>query len=158
MEPSALRLVSTVYFSGMRLLPRRDAMRYITPHCTASTHRSYSPLRQVISCAHRFFVIRNTGSTHLSWSTHTHAHTHTNTHTTPHTTHPHVHTHRSGDNTSSQMHNSYLMMYNNELCRTDGFGYFHRLDNKYPPPGHTFMGHLSQYVGKLEKGISSYAS
>jgi hypothetical protein len=67
---------------------------------------------EVISSAHRFFVLRNTGSTRLSWW---------------------------GDNTSSQMHNQFLMLYNNELVREDGFAYFHRVDNKYSPPGHTYM-------------------
>jgi hypothetical protein len=44
------------------------------------------------------------------------------------------------------------MLYNNECVRVDGFSYFHRIDNKYSPPGHTFMevrnslsvGHLLQ--------------
>jgi hypothetical protein len=67
---------------------------------------------EVISCAHRFFVLRNTGATQLSWW---------------------------GDNTSSQLHNQYLMLYNAELVHADGFSYFHRIDNKYSPPGHTFM-------------------
>jgi hypothetical protein len=67
---------------------------------------------EVISCAHRFFVLRNTGATQVSWW---------------------------GDNTSSQMHNQYMMLYNNELVHEDGFTYFHRIDNKYSPPGHTFM-------------------
>ena len=46
---------------------------------------------------------------------------------------------RWGDNTTAQMHNSHVMLYNNECVREDGFSYFRRIDNKYSPPGHTFM-------------------
>ena len=68
---------------------------------------------EVITVAHRHFTTRNTGSTKLDWW---------------------------GDTTTSQMNNSWLMLYNNELVDGDnGFGMFQRIDNKYSPPGHTFM-------------------
>ena len=67
---------------------------------------------EVISSAHEFFTIRRTGASHLAWW---------------------------GDNTSSQMKNQFLMLYNNELVREDGFSFYQRIDNKYSPPGHTFM-------------------
>jgi hypothetical protein len=65
---------------------------------------------EVISCAQQFFTLRRTGATHLCWW---------------------------GDNTSSQMKNQFLMLYANELVRDDGFSFYHRIDNKYSPPGHT---------------------
>ena len=67
---------------------------------------------EVISSAHEHFVKRATGSTQLAWW---------------------------GDNTSSQMKNQFLMLYANELAHDDGFGFYERIDNKYSPPGHTFM-------------------
>jgi hypothetical protein len=77
---------------------------------------------EVISAAHEFFTVRNTGSSMLSWW---------------------------GDNTSSQMKNQFLALYANELVRDDGFAFYHRVDLKFSPPGHTFMenGICSAYFG-----------
>jgi hypothetical protein len=69
---------------------------------------------EVLSSAHEFFVKRKTGTTRLNWW---------------------------GDNTSSQMKNQFMMLYANELAHDDGFDFFTRIDNKYSPPGHTFMVH-----------------
>ena len=66
----------------------------------------------MISSAREFFTVRRTGATHLRWW---------------------------GDNTSSQMKNQFLFLYCAELVRDDGFAFYHRIDNKYSPPGHTFM-------------------
>jgi hypothetical protein len=67
---------------------------------------------EVLSSAHEFFVKRKTGTTRLNWW---------------------------GDNTSAQMKNQFMMMYCNELTHDGGFTFFTRVDNKYSPPGHTFM-------------------
>jgi hypothetical protein len=67
------------------------------------------------------------------------------------------------DNTSSQLKNNFMMLYCNELVFEDGFAYFTRLDNKYSPPGHTFMendrafGLLSR-TAKKQKVIASSKS
>jgi hypothetical protein len=69
---------------------------------------------EVLSSAHEFYIKRKTGASRLNWW---------------------------GDNTSSQMKNQFMMMYANELAHDDGFDFFTRIDNKYSPPGHTFMVH-----------------
>jgi hypothetical protein len=51
----------------------------------------------------------------------------------------HHHAPLRGDNTSSQMKNQYLFLYCAESVRDDGFAFYNRIDNKYSPPGHTFM-------------------
>lgn len=91
---------------------------------------------EVLSCAHSFFLRRRTGATKLSWW---------------------------ADNTSSQLKNNFQMLYCNELVIEEGFAYFTRLDNKYSPPGHTFMendrafGLLSR-TAKKQKVIASSKS
>jgi hypothetical protein len=67
---------------------------------------------EVLSASNEFFVKRRTGATHLAWW---------------------------ADNTSSQLKNQFMMLFCNEAVHDDGLAYFHRLDNKYSPPGHTFM-------------------
>jgi hypothetical protein len=37
------------------------------------------------------------------------------------------------------MKNQYLFLYCAESVRDDGFAFYNRIDNKYSPPGHTFM-------------------
>jgi hypothetical protein len=106
---------------------RRCFESMVTPECRLS-FQAKTGCNEVLTCIHRFHVLRNTGSTHLNWSQRTH---------TPTTI---INTHgRWGDNTTAQIHNSHVMLYNNEAVREDGFSFFRRIDNKYSPPGHTFM-------------------
>jgi hypothetical protein len=74
---------------------------------------------EVLSSAHEFFVKRKTGTTRLNWW---------------------------GDNTSAQLKNQFMMMYCNELTHDEGFTFFTRVDNKYSPPGHTFMVHTHTHT------------
>jgi hypothetical protein len=84
---------------------------------------------EVLSASNEFFVKRRTGATQLAWW---------------------------ADNTSSQLKNQFMMLFCNEAVHDDGLAYFHRLDNKYSPPGHTFMendrafGTLSRAANKIK--------
>jgi hypothetical protein len=84
---------------------------------------------EVLSASNEFFMKRRTGATHLAWW---------------------------ADNTSSQLKNQFMMLFCNESVRDDGLAYYNRLDNKYSPPGHTFMendrafGALSRAANKTK--------
>jgi hypothetical protein len=67
---------------------------------------------EVLSDSNEFFMKRRTGATQLAWW---------------------------ADNTSSQLKNQFMMLFCNDAVHDDGLAYYHRLDNKYSPPGHTFM-------------------
>jgi hypothetical protein len=56
---------------------RRCFESMVTPECRL-LFQAKKGCNEVLTCIHRFHVLRNTGSTHLNWSQRTHTHTYNN--------------------------------------------------------------------------------